>query len=87
MRQFCTILVLAALAFAGCRNNREFGSPQLFGPGSADYQQHRAQQFDPYPDTDIGPSVEGGRPDGYSAPAPEAVRGHTNRWSMPIFGR
>jgi hypothetical protein len=78
------LFVVASCAAVGCRGTAQ---PQLFGPGSAQQQQHQAQQFDPYPETDVGPSVEGGRPEGYTTPAPEATRGTTNRWTMPWFGR
>jgi hypothetical protein len=78
------LLIVATTSFVGCRGTWQ---PRLFGPGSAEQQQHTAQQFDPYPETNIGPSVSGGRPDGYSTPAPEATRGTTNRWTIPWFGR
>lgn len=84
MPRFCRALVVAALCVAGCRGT---GKPQFFGPqGSADYQRLQATQFDPYPDTDVGPSVGGGRPDSYSAPTPEATRGRPNQWTFPLFG-
>ena len=63
------------------------GRPQFVGPGSAPYQQHQAQQFDPYPETNIGPSVEGGRPEGFTAPVAEPYRGRTNQWTQPTYGR
>ena len=76
-------VVVVALA-AGCRGT---GRPQFFGPqGSADYQRAQATQFDPYPDTNVAPSVGGGRPDGYSQPTPESVRGRPNQWTFPGFG-
>jgi hypothetical protein len=77
-------IAVGVLTAAGCRGT---GQPQFFGPGSAPYQQQRAQRFDPYPETNIGPSVEGGRPESYSAPAPEPARGHPNQWSASPFGR
>jgi hypothetical protein len=70
-------------AMVGCRGTQ---TPQIFGPGSASYQQTQAQRFDPYPETDIGPRVEGSRPDGYTAPPAEAYRGRANQWSAPAYG-
>ncbi|MGC3967691.1 MAG: membrane or secreted protein [Pirellulales bacterium] len=81
-----TLLVVvcgAAVAVTGCRGT---GMPQIFGPGSAKYQQTQAQRFDPYPENDIGPRVEGSRPDGYTAPPAEAYRGRSNQWSAPTYG-
>jgi hypothetical protein len=86
-RAFAFLLVAVALTSCGCRNTREFAGPQLFGAPSARVQQDRAQQFDPFPDTNVGPNVGGGRPDSYTAPAPEPARGHLNQWSPPGYGR
>ncbi|MBL9084014.1 MAG: hypothetical protein JNK76_19510 [Planctomycetales bacterium] len=72
-----------AVVSAGCRGTAQ---PQIFGPGSAKYQQTQAQRFDPYPENDIGPRVEGARPDGYTTPPGEAYRGRSNQWSAPAFG-
>ncbi len=84
LRTLAAISIAAlALTATGCRGTAQ---PQFFGPGSAPYQQQRAQRFDPYPETNIGPSVDGGRPDSYSAPAPEPARGHANQWSPSPFG-
>ena len=84
LRTWAVHLLVVVACTAGCRGT---GTPQIFGPGSAQYQQHRAQQFDPYPETNIGPRVDGGRPDGYTAPSPEVLRGTTNKWTMPPIGR
>ena len=77
-------IVTAMIVSTGCRST---GKPQFFGPGpgSAPYQQHQAQQFDPYPEPNIGPNVDGGRPQGYANPAPEPMRGHPNQWTAPRF--
>jgi hypothetical protein len=77
-------MVVALATTGGCRGTAR---PQFFGPGSAPYQQHQAQQFDPYPETNIGPRVDGGRPDGYTAPVAEPYRGHPNQWTQPTYGR
>ncbi|MCE9605957.1 MAG: membrane or secreted protein [Planctomycetia bacterium] len=82
------LLVALVLSVAGCRGNPQFGTPKLLEPaGSETYQQTRAQRFDPYPDTNIGPNVEGGRPEGYTQPPPEPARGRANQWNAaPAFG-
>lgn len=79
------LIVVATSSATGCKGT---GWPRLFGgQGSAAQQQHEAQQFDPYPETDIGPSVTGARPEGYSEPAPEPTRGTANRWTIPWFSK
>jgi hypothetical protein len=78
------ILALLALPLAGCANPRPFGleMPRLFGPGPLDYQRHSAVLHDPYPDPDVAPQVDGGRPREYQRPPPEPVR---NRWLTDSF--
>jgi hypothetical protein len=90
--RFGSFIVVAVSAVAGslvgCAQNPFFGTPRLFEPaGSEAYQQTRAQRFDPYPDTNIGPRVDGGRPEGYTTPPPEPARGRPNQWnSAPVVG-
>jgi hypothetical protein len=48
-------------------------------PGPASYQQQKAVRFDPYPETDIGPPVVGGRPLGYTQPPSESARARKTR--------
>ncbi|MDY0169645.1 MAG: membrane or secreted protein [Thermoguttaceae bacterium] len=48
--------------------------PNLHYPGTAGYQQARAQVFDPYPENEPGPAIEGGRPLEYERPIPEVDR-------------
>lgn len=90
MSAFMTTILFAAMAssLVGCAQNPFFGTPRFLEPAGSDvYQQTRAQRFDPYPDTDIGPRVEGGRPEGYDAPPPEPARGRPNQWnSAPSYG-
>ena len=85
VRTLLIVIVCSALATAfGCRGTQ---TPQIFGPGSASYQQSQAQRFDPYPETNVGPNVAGGRPDGYSMPPAEPYRGRANQWSTaPAYG-
>jgi hypothetical protein len=43
-------------------------------PGTIDQQRSRAAIHDPFPDNDIGPEVEGGRPREFQKPLAEPVR-------------
>jgi hypothetical protein len=92
MRTIGRIAVVVSSAVAsslcGCAQNPFFGTPRFLEPaGSAEYQQTRAQRFDPYPDTNIGPKVDGSRPEGFDAPPPEPARGRPNQWnSAPSYG-
>ena len=66
------LIAVLTLAGSGCGNNLQW--PRMRGPGSADYQQYQATIHDPYPEDDIGPPVEGGRPLGYENPYPQTER-------------
>jgi len=66
--------VLGALlltATAGCPN---LARPNLACPGRIELQQARAQQYDPYPENEPGPKIEGGRPREYVKPRDEIIR-------------
>lgn len=52
----------------------DFAAPRLLHPGSEEYQQTRAERFDPYPLPDVAPNIVGGRPLQYIQPAPWAER-------------
>jgi hypothetical protein len=69
-------MVLGAMA-AGCKGLQ---GPNWSRPGPAPYQQRMAERFDPYPDSQIGPAVVGGRPRDYQIPPPEPARA---RWPVP----
>jgi hypothetical protein len=47
---------------------------QLNAPGTIQQQRLRATIHDPYPDPDLGPEIDGGRPREYRDPLPEPVR-------------
>jgi hypothetical protein len=67
---------LALLAAVGC-----VAPPNFTNPGTAIAQQGRAQQFDPFPQTeDLGTNVPGFRPREFQQPIPEANRA---RWVLP----
>jgi hypothetical protein len=58
-------------ALAGCA---DVARPRFLHPGSEQYQQGRAERFDPYPLPDVAPDIVGGRPMAYIKPAPWAER-------------
>ena len=62
------------IAIAGCWGCASTAPPRLLHPGTAEYQQNRAERFDPYPLNDTGPYIGGGRPLQYDIPAPENER-------------
>lgn len=86
MDRFYRWLLAAMLVFgpAGCQS---LSGPNWFHPGTARCQQLRAQQYDPYPQSDAGPPIVGARPQGFENPPPEVQRVRPNdlraRWFPP----
>src|SRR5580698_4653414 len=66
------------LLFAGSGCSPYFGWPNLLHPGGFAYQRWRAEVFDPYPATDVGPTPAGMRPTWYETPAPLATRDYNS---------
>src|SRR4051794_8616000 len=70
-------LLLCALA-AGCVSLSACSSavrkPRLEHPGPAAYQRANAEEFDPYPENDLGPAIAGGRPRGGGPPRNQVER-------------
>ena len=81
MRGILSLLVLSAVlpACSGC-----LALPNLEHPGSVDYQQARAQRFEPYPDNDLGPPVAGARPREYQDPRAEVTRALQRPEPLPV---
>jgi hypothetical protein len=73
--RFTWLLGLAACSI-GCEN---LARPNWTHPGPAQVQEARAIRYDPYPEPDIGPNVEGVRPRSYDKPLAETERG---RWYL-----
>lgn len=83
------LFCLLASGFAGCNAGTTYpkldpyanmGLPpgQRTSPAAlSERERQQAVRFDPYPDNDIGPEVDGGRPPGYGQQLPETVR---SRW-------
>jgi hypothetical protein len=65
------VFLVALAGLSGCAGT---AMPRLRHPGSAEYQQGRAERFDPYPLPDVGPTIVGGRPLQFDHPAPENER-------------
>jgi hypothetical protein len=73
MRALCGMAAVACLWIGGC------GAPGYwYRPGPAAYLQAQAERFDPYPENEPGPRVEGSRPRDYQKPIPEVDRA---RWT------
>ena len=72
-------LVLLA-GVVGCQG---MSGPFSTGPGTVAVQQERAERFDPYPENEIGPPIEGARPREYQTPPAEVQR---SRWSGADWG-
>ena len=51
--------LLMLVALDGCR---DIAGPDWTHPGTASVQQKRALRYDPYPESDSGPSMDGTRP-------------------------
>ena len=91
MPVFQLAIIVGASLLAGC------GSTQLnLGPpGTIGMQRERAVIHDPYPSTDLGPPIVGGRPAGYDLPLarakslqvnPHAQRRNTGAFAQPYTG-
>lgn len=65
---------LCALLLPTCLGCANLVRPNWFNPGTIEQQRLRALHSDPYPDTDAGPEVVGGRPREFSQSLPEAVK-------------
>ena len=74
VRGGAVLLGVLWMAGSGCSS---LALPRLMAPGSSEYQQRQAHQFDPYPDDSIGPRNDGPRPRDFIKPPPEPVRA---RW-------
>ena len=73
-------MILSLPVVAGCR----YGGPQLFAWSPWSVQREQLQRFDPYPDNDIAPAMEGVRPPDFQQQVSEPVR---SRWlQQPVAG-
>jgi hypothetical protein len=85
LRPLVALLVVLVGMLAGCSPTLQ--KPRLMSPGPAEYQRANAIQFDPYPQNDMGPPIDGGRPPGYAKPPNEVERARQYRpagpWANP----
>jgi hypothetical protein len=77
-RQLAVSLVVLAIS-AGLCGCQGIAYPDLLHPGRAEVQRNRAKRFDPYPESDVGPSMEEVRPPDFQRAMPEATRA---RWTL-----
>lgn len=77
---FAAELLLIAIV-GGCKGVE---GPCWLHPGSAQCQQKKALRYDPYPENETGPPMEGVRPRDYQKPPPEASRA---RWHLGNWGQ
>ncbi|NIL96121.1 MAG: hypothetical protein GTN77_02120 [Planctomycetales bacterium] len=74
------LLALTCLPLAvGCN----YGPPRLFSWTPWSVQRQELQRFDPYPDNDIGPVMEGVRPPDFQQQVSEPVRSRWLQYSSP----
>ncbi len=80
-REFLKVVIVLSLfaQLAACSPTIRY--PRLASPGTAPLQRYNAEQFDPYPQNDVGPEIVGGRPLDYAMPISEVSR---SRQSMPV---
>jgi hypothetical protein len=69
-----TLLTCCALLLPLAACSSTVRRPRLLHPGPAGYQQANAEEFDPYPQNDVGPEILGGRPPDYQIPPNEVTR-------------
>ncbi len=75
------LAIAISLATAGAVGCSGFSTPHLTSPPpSAEYQQKRAQRFDPYPETETAPAIDGGRPRDFDRALPETTRARWAHW-------
>ena len=72
-----SVALLGAVAFLSALGCRGTAMPSLFHPGPEKYQQARAEYYDPYPSTEMGPKMVGARPLDYEIPRPETEQVQT----------
>jgi hypothetical protein len=73
MKRLAALVMISALCLGtfGCAG---VSRPSWLYPGNSNVQQERARQYDPYPETEVGPAVVGGRPRSYEKPTAEVQR-------------
>jgi hypothetical protein len=62
MRRIHALYVTAMVCLSLPACSSAVRKPQLAHPGPAAYQRANAEVFDPYPENDLAPAIDGGRP-------------------------
>lgn len=79
LRQIFAIfmLILVGAPNSGCLT---LATPQLLDPTPLAAQRSRAQQFDPFPENEPGPAIEGARPREFAKSIAEPRRARLLPW-------
>jgi hypothetical protein len=82
------LLFSCVVGFAGCTAevHRYIRFPDFLHPGWANQQRRDAIEHDPYPLSDVGPEIVGGRPREYQQPVNETERARMFA-TRPIIAR
>ena len=74
-------LAASLMALLGCPS---VATPRVVETRPSEVQRADAQRFDPFPEDDTGPEIEGGRPREYETPIAEPSRA---RWNPFTWGQ
>jgi hypothetical protein len=91
-QRLLSLVVVLVLTELGCNTptgmawRERVVPPRIFRPETVEYQRSEAQQFDPYPQDELGPAIVGGRPPDFQDPPADPARGRWLRWSQPAPG-
>jgi hypothetical protein len=80
-REFLKLLIVGLMLAELTACSPTIRWPRWVSPGTAPLQRYSAEQFDPYPQNDMGPEIVGGRPPDYQIQVPEVNRA---RMGMPV---
>jgi len=80
-KRVSAVLILAAslLSFVGCKSPStgqwfpSLARPNWAQPGPAEIQQAQATDYDPYPQVEAGPRLDGARPQSFEHPPAEVL--------------
>ncbi len=69
--------LLMGVGLSGCSS---ISAPNWCHPGTAAQQRARAERFNPYPETEIGPNITGARPREFEQQIAEPARARWTSW-------
>jgi len=73
--------LFAAMFLIGASGCQSISTPQWFRPAPSQVQRAEAHRYDPFPESETGPEVLGGRPMGYTDPPAEPSRARWQTWT------